>query len=673
MNPFEQLNDSELAELKKVFYSQAYEILEEIQDSMLKLEADPGDVGTLKVIQRCFHTLKGDSNSLGLTAVGTLCHRVEDVLAFLREQAGSIDADTVSLLLNCADHIDHLLRMSEAGGNDIDIQEILKRVDAFLEANAYLLGETPPQATPTQSTEYQQLLTEKALVEGVKLYDAEIIIHPLCAEKGIAAYMICQRLNSCGQIIYTTPDIDGEEIEKTDKLSILFSAALDPEEIKAKLFITGITAEINIKAYTSPAPQEKIALPEKRGETALSPLQRGLLRIEVSKVDKMMNLVGELIIGRSIIDQIAKDLSAGLAGDDLETRLLAVNAYVERTVSDLQRGIMKMRMVPINHAFRKFPKEVRDLAVEKNKPVRLEISGRETELDKSIVDAIGEPLAHIIRNCFDHGIEEPAGRKAQGKPEEGLIILKAYQEAAQIVIEVADDGKGIDVAKLKQKALQKGILAPAEAEKLTEAETVNLIFHSGLSTSEIVSETSGRGIGMDAVRTVVHNLKGSIEVESKAGKGTRFRLRLPLTLAVIKALLFKVGEKLYAIPIAAIVEVARVMPQELTTIEGKDTLKLRDRIISILRLDQMFKIMGKEQQKKFVLIIGIGSKKVGLMVDHLLGQQELVVKAIDSQFVESGLVAGASILGNGRVVLILDAVAIFKKAIADERRRITAA
>lgn len=689
MNQFEHFSDSELEELKKVFYTQAYEILEELQDAMLKLEANPEDEDTLKEIQRYFHTLKGDSNSLGLTRVGALCHRVEDILTSLRDKARVIDSDTIGLLLNCVDTIDNLLRTHESGQNDDDLtKEIMKRVEAFLESEGgsvsplSVKGRREPSLALKEPTEYQQLLMEKALAEGMKLFQAEVTLHPVCADKGVAAYMVGQKISLLGQIISSYPDLSGEEIEKADRFTIFFGAKTGQEEIREKIFIPGVTGEVNIQSYVPPVitPQavapvvspDKAALPERRAGTPLSSLQKGLLRIEVSRVDKIMNLVGELIIGRSIIDQIAKDLAEKHSLDDLETRLFAVNSYLERNISDLQRGVMKMRMVPINHAFRKFPKVMRDLAAEKGKLVLLQIFGKETELDKGIVDAIGEPLAHIIRNCIDHGIEDPSIRKSLGKPEEGTITLKAYHEAAQIVIEAADDGRGIDLDKLKQKAVEKGFFAVEEVERLSEAEALNLIFFSGLSTSEMVSDISGRGIGMDAVKSVVQSLKGSVEIESTLGKGTRFRLRLPLTLAVIKALLFEVGEKLYAVPMSVIAEVTRVVKKDLTTIEGRETLRLRNQIISVIHLQEVFKTRGKDQEKKFVLIIGLGKRKIGLLVDHLLGQQELVIKAIDTNYAQSGLVAGASILGSGKVVLILDALAIFKKAIDDERKRMMA-
>lgn len=382
-----------------------------------------------------------------------------------------------------------------------------------------------------------------------------------------------------------------------------------------------------------------------------------------------MELTGELIIGRSMIEQAVKDLEDGASRDDIVGRLFAANSHMERTVADLQKVVMKMRMVPINHVFRKFPKIIRDLCAEKGKMARLDMQGKETELDKEIVDALGEPLSHIFRNVVDHGIEEPLCRKSAGKPEEGVVTLNAYHEAAQIVIEVADDGKGIDRERIKRKAIEKGLLTGDEGKKLSDREAVNLIFLSGLSTSETLSETSGRGVGMDAVKSAVDAMKGSIEVESTQGEGTTFRLRLPLTLAVIRGLLFEVGRKLYALPVSAVTDVTRIVTDDLVPVDGRDTFFLRDRIISVIRLHDLFSIDRENGRRKFILTIGIGNKKVGILVDRIKGEQELVIKAVDDWYMRSGLVTGASILGDGRVVLILDAPAMFRKAVDDERKR----
>lgn len=696
-NNFKHLSDIEFEEIRKVFYSQAYEIVDDLRDSVLGLETYPEDAEMLKAVKRYLHTLKGDSNSLELTSVGTLCHRVEDLLSFLMDGSRHAEPQSVDLLLNCIDTLNRLLLESESGTDGTDIKEDMERIDVFLKKGAEhsgTIGEsalhffTPPLAPPTKGgwgfTEYQELQIHDALKKGMNIYEIEIMFHPMCAEKSIAALMVTQRMNGIGHIISSLPDIEGSDIDTADKMTLLLSTKRTSDDIKKEAFITGISEMIHIKDY--PTQDSRVKTQEAGLQTQPSeplqppfdsPLNKGggrgvrseILRIEASRVDNLMNLVGELIIGRSMVEQMAKDIEGGIPTTDMSARLFAANSYMERTVSDLRKGVMKMRMVPINHVFRKFPKIVRDLSVEKGKLLRLDIFGRETELDKGIVDALGEPLSHIIRNSIDHGIEESAYRGAAGKPEEGLITLRAYHEAAHIVIEVSDDGRGIDSESLKKKAVEKSFLNEDGVKGISERDAINLIFLSGLSTSETVSETSGRGVGMDAVKAAVEAMKGSIEVESEQGKGTMFRLRLPLTLAVIKALLFEVGGRLYAIPLSAVSEITRIMRDDLITVSGKDTLLLRDEVISIIHLEELFRINEHKTQKKFVIILGIGGREIGLLSDRLIGQQDLVIKAVDDHYARSGLVTGASILGDGRVVLILDAPAIFKKAVEEEKKR----
>lgn len=697
-NYFEHLSDSEFNDLKEVFYSQAYEAVENLQDLVLILETTPEDDAALKAVKRYIHTLKGDSNSFGLTSVGTLCHSMEDILSSLIDGSRDLYHECIDLLLSSVDTISRLLSDNESGADGTGIQEIMEKIAAFLQKDTEhaennpsshssgkggpavdgLLSERKSSGGPG-ITEYQELQIQDALKRGSTLYEIEAVFHPMCMDRGPAALMITQRLNGMGQVIRSIPDVESSDIDKADKMTVLLGTNLSKEDIKRDAFVTGITDEIHIKDFCGSDsglnPQQANHRNEASEQTNTqtselrpSNAKSEILRVEASRMDRIMNLAGELIIGRSMINQVARDLEDGASSNDIAGRLFAVNLYMERTVADLQNGIMKMRMVPINHVFRKFPKIVRDLSAEKGKKVRLDMRGKETELDKGIVDALGEPLSHIFRNLIDHGVEEPAYRRSIGKPEEGVITLSAYHEAAHIVIEASDDGRGIDRERLKKKAVEKGLLSGGEVEKLSDHEAVNLIFLTGLSTSENVNETSGRGIGMEAVKSAVDAMKGSIEVESIPGEGTTFRLRVPLTLAVIKALLFELGQRLYAIPVSAIVNVTRIMMNDLVTVDGRDTLLLRDRTISVIRLQELFKVNGEDGKRKFILILGIAGKKIGVLVDRLIGQQELVVKAVDDHYMKSGLVTGASILGNGRVVLILDALAIFRKAIEDERK-----
>ncbi|MDH4231807.1 MAG: chemotaxis protein CheA, partial [Nitrospirota bacterium] len=646
------LNDGELEDLKKVYYSQAYEAVENLQDLLLAFEAAPEDEEVLKAIKRYVHTLKGDSNSIGLTSVGTLCHSMEDILSSLIDGAGELKCECIDLLFSSVDILGRLLSESEAGTEGTETKGIMERIEAFLQGDNGRPEKNPPSCSLRKGepggrergyagqkipagpalTEYQELQIQDAMELGNALYEIEIAFHPKCADRGPAAFMVTQMLNGKGQVIRTVPDVEGADIDRADRMTVLFATQLSRENITRDAFVAGITDEIQVRDFDGLYPGDRSPLSDHRAgaaeqanapnpETRVPDARNVILRVEASRVDKIMDLAGELIIGRSMIDQVAKDLEDGATADEIAGRLFAANAYLERTASDLQKGIMTMRMVPISYVFRKFPKIVRDLCAEKGKKVRLEVRGKETELDKSIVDALSEPLSHIFRNFIDHGIEEPAYRRATGKPEEGVISLNAYHEAAQIVIEASDDGRGIDREMLRKKAVEKGFLTEEESGKLSDQDAVNLIFLSGLSTSETVSGTSGRGVGMDAVKSVVDAMKGSIEVESTPGERTMFRLRLPLTLAVIKALLFEVGRRLYAIPVSAVTDVTRIMLDDLVTVDGKDTFLLRERIISVIRLKELFNIDGEDGKRKFILILGIGSRKIGILVDRIKGQQ----------------------------------------------------
>jgi two-component system chemotaxis sensor kinase CheA len=670
MSAFGDLSESDFEDLRNVFYCQARETVDDLQDLLLALEAAPEDGAILKAIKRHIHTLKGDSNSIGLTSLGTLCHSIEDIISSLIDGSKDLKHECIDLLLGALDLLSNLLRESETGAAASETSGFMKRIAAFLEKNSKRRGESPGVSPDSRLTEYQELQIREAIRDGLQVYELEIAFDPMCADRASGAAVLIQKLSRAGQMICSSPDVGAAAIEKAGRMNILVCTQFGIEEIKKDASIAGITGEIRAGNWRRKAEGEHPTLAAICCPGTPSPNARSkTLRIETSRVDKIMELTGELIIGRSMIEQAAKDLEDGASRDDIVGRLIAANSHMERTVADLQKGVMKMRMVPINHVFRKFPKIIRDLCAEKGKMARLDMQGKETELDKEIVDALGEPLAHIFRNVVDHGIEEPLCRKSAGKPEEGVVTLNAYHEAAQIVIEVADDGKGIDRERIKRKAIEKGLLTGDEGKKLSDHEAVNLIFLSGLSTSETVSETSGRGVGMDAVKSAVEAMKGSIEVESTQGEGTTFRLRLPLTLAVIRGLLFEVGRKLYALPVSAVTDVTRVVTDDLVPVDGRDTFLLRDRIISVIRLHELFNIDRENGRRKFILTIGIGNKKIGILVDRIKGEQELVIKAVDDWYMRSGLVTGASILGDGRVVLILDAPAMFRKAVDDERKR----
>ncbi len=407
------------------------------------------------------------------------------------------------------------------------------------------------------------------------------------------------------------------------------------------------------------APQSAIEL-ESQTETqsqsaAASSAAENSLRVDSARIDDVLNLVGELILGKSMLQQTMTDFDKRFNKDPLRSKFSDALAFQARVLNDLQKSVMKIRMVPVEHLFRRFPRIVRDVSKARGKEVGLAVSGQETDLDKSILDVLAEPMAHLVRNAVDHGIELPADRVAAGKAAQGTLRLNAYHQGNQVVIEVSDDGKGIDVKKVVARAIERRIISQDEANRLSATEAIQLIFHPGLSTAEEVTAISGRGVGMDVVKTVIDRLKGNIEIRSKLGQGTTFLLKVPLTMAIIKALLFTVGDKVYAVPLSSVQEIARAKESEIHRVDQHEVLKLREEVLTLVRLGKLNKRTTPTSRKKlFVVVINVSDRKFGLVVDKMVGEEELVIKALDDHLVATDLVSGASILGDGTVVLILN-------------------
>jgi two-component system chemotaxis sensor kinase CheA len=389
-----------------------------------------------------------------------------------------------------------------------------------------------------------------------------------------------------------------------------------------------------------------------------------LLRVDADRIDTVLNLVGELIINKSMLNQTLSDFGKLHAKDPLRAKFADAMAFQAQILNELQRSVMKIRMVPVEQLFRRFPRIVRDVARASGKECELLISGQNTDLDKSILDALAEPLMHLVRNAVDHGIEVPAARVAAGKSPKGALTLNAYYQGNQVVIELSDDGNGIDRERVIEKAIENNIISEKEAEKLTDAEALNLIFRPGLSTSEQVTEISGRGMGMDIVESVLRRLKGSIGIQTEAGRGTTFQLRVPLTLAIMQALLFRAANRLYAVPLGSVVEIARTTADRIHVVDHHEVLQLRDQIVTLVRLDRLEakrRSAAAGKNKIFVIVVQLGERRFGLVVDKLEGEEELVVKALEDSLVATDLVSGASILGDGTVVLILNVAAVVER------------
>jgi two-component system chemotaxis sensor kinase CheA len=541
-------------------------------------------------------------------------------------------------------------------------------------------------------TDAEKRAVAQAKAAGLALYDIVVKIDPHCAMPIAARQLIQNAISAIGQALVVRPDAKSPAASK--QVEFVFASAQSNELIAAKCHIPTIAGDVSINqiheatlpsatvadstavvlaAATSasgphspiPAAEAPAFIPmattvaQSRAAEAAVPQAENILRVEAGRIDNVLNLVGELIIGKSMLQQALNEFGKRYPKELLRGKFADAMAFQARVLNDLQRSVMKIRMVPVDQLFRRFPRMVRDVARQCGREVDLSLSGQETDLDKGILDAIAEPLTHLVRNAISHGIEPAAQRRAQGKAARGKIRLHAYHQGNQVVVEVSDDGRGIDANMIRGKAIDLGMTTPEEAARLSEAETLDLIFRPGFSTAEQVTEVSGRGVGMDVVQSVLQRLKATIHVETRMGQGTTFRLKLPLTLAIIKALMFWVEQRLYAIPLNAVSQIARTRESEVHQVDNYEVLQLRNQVLPLLRLGRPTAAdADRKSSKLFVLVITVGEKKYGLIVDQLEGEEELVIKALDDQTFVTDLVNGASILGDGKVVLILNLPAV---------------
>jgi two-component system chemotaxis sensor kinase CheA len=538
-------------------------------------------------------------------------------------------------------------------------------------------------------TEYEQLMIAEAVHCGEPVYNLALRVNPVSPMRAAAFQLIRNVLHSLGTVIALRPE-DNATAANVELVEAAVATNQPEDNIAARCKIPSIVSDVQIvraSAVQSPeqelltdlleaqnhlapgAPAEADA-PESAARSGASPAVAAAsdssLRVDAARIDSVMNLVGELIIGKSMLNRALMELDSRHARDPVRAKLADALSFQARVLDELHKCVLKIRMVPVEQLFRRFPRVVRDVAKQCGKDVALEISGQNTDLDKGILDALAEPLMHIVRNAVDHGIEPADARVAAGKPARGTIHLRAYHQGTQVVIEIRDDGKGIDLPRIRARALKSGFLKPEEVEHLTEPETLNLIFESGFSTASQVTPISGRGVGMDVVRTVLDRLKGTVNVSTQPGRGTTIQLRAPLTLASIQTLLFRVGGRLFAIPLSSVVEITRIQERDISRVDQREVLRLRDQILTLIRLDRLAKIHAVEslpetKKKTFVIVIGAAEKRFGLVVDSLVGEEELVIKALPSEIISSDLVSGASILGDGTVVLILNVPAVLSR------------
>ncbi|WP_219031113.1 hybrid sensor histidine kinase/response regulator [Helicobacter pylori] len=654
----------DLQEIMEDFLIEAFEMNEQLDQDLVELEHNPEDLDLLNRIFRVAHTIKGSSSFLNLNILTHLTHNMEDVLNRARKGEIKITPDIMDVVLRSIDLMKTLLVTIRDTGSDTnngkenEIEEAVKQLQAITSQN--LEGakegtkeapkEAPKKEAEKENTEENQ--ENKAKAPTAKDFASD---NPLADEPDLD---------------YT--NMSAEEVEAEIERLLNKRQEADKErraqkkqEAKPKQEVTPTKETPKTETPKAPKTETKAkAKADTEENKALSIGVEQTVRVDVRRLDHLMNLIGELVLGKNRLIRIYGDVEERYDGEKFLEELNQVVSSISAVTTDLQLAVMKTRMQPVGKVFNKFPRMVRDLSRELGKSIELIIEGEETELDKSIVEEIGDPLIHIIRNSCDHGIEPLEERRRLNKPETGKVQLSAYNEGNHIVIKISDDGKGLDPVMLKEKAIEKGVISERDAEGMSDREAFNLIFKPGFSTAKVVSNVSGRGVGMDVVKTNIEKLNGIIEIDSEVGVGTTQKLKIPLTLAIIQALLVGVQEEYYAIPLSSVLETVRISQDEIYTVDGKSVLRLRDEVLSLVRLSDIFKVDAilESNSDVYVVIIGLADQKIGVIVDYLIGQEEVVIKSLGYYLKNTRGIAGATVRGDGKITLIVDVGAMMDMA-----------
>ncbi|GAA7602911.1 chemotaxis histidine kinase/response regulator CheAY2 [Helicobacter pylori] len=648
----------DLQEIMEDFLIEAFEMNEQLDQDLVELEHNPEDLDLLNRIFRVAHTIKGSSSFLNLNILTHLTHNMEDVLNRARKGEIKITPDIMDVVLRSIDLMKTLLVTIRDTGSDTnngkenEIEEVVKKLQAITSQNLEGAKETSGTKEAPQKENKEEAKEE---IKENKTPTAEnpASDNPLADE----------------------PDLDyanmsAEEVEAEIERLLNKRQEADKErraqkKQEAKQEVTPTKEAPKTETPKAPKTETKAkAKADTEENKAPSIGVEQTVRVDVRRLDHLMNLIGELVLGKNRLIRIYSDVEERYDGEKFLEELNQVVSSISAVTTDLQLAVMKTRMQPVGKVFNKFPRMVRDLSRELGKSIELIIEGEETELDKSIVEEIGDPLIHIIRNSCDHGIEPLEERRRLNKPETGKVQLNAYNEGNHIVIKISDDGKGLDPVMLKEKAIEKGVISERDAEGMSDREAFNLIFKPGFSTAKVVSNVSGRGVGMDVVKTNIEKLNGIIEIDSEVGVGTTQKLKIPLTLAIIQALLVGVQEEYYAIPLSSVLETVRISQDEIYTVDGKSVLRLRDEVLSLVRLSDIFKVDAilESNSDVYVVIIGLADQKIGVIVDYLIGQEEVVIKSLGYYLKNTRGIAGATVRGDGKITLIVDVGAMMDMA-----------
>lgn len=656
-----------------MFLEESMENLQTLNESLLELEKNPNDVDTLNQIFRVAHTIKGMAATMGFNNIAELTHKMEDVLSEFRDGTVKVTQVVVTVLFDCLDTLEKMIdRVEDGSEKNIDIKEIIEKLESIKGNTVSIIEEVieekeDGQASGLKLNEYDLSIIKQAVEREYNALELIITLSKTTLLKSARAFLIVQDLEEKGEIIKSNPStekIENEEFEFT--LEFIMLTTSSKEEIEKlvkniseveKIIIKDVELNVkeqrkeeHIKEYKQEIKVENEIEPKEIKNAEKKKKNKKVhqsVRVDLERIDNLMNMVSELVIYRTRLEQIVMDNKSSELNETLE--------QVGRTTSDLQDLVMKIRMLPLDVVFNRFPRMIRDISVELNKEINFIIDGADTELDRTVIDEIGEPLIHLLRNAADHGIENKEERIKNGKNPVGTIKLQAYQEGTKALIKVSDDGAGINVEKVKAKAEKIGI----STDGMSDHDIRNLIFAQGFSTNEVVTDISGRGVGMDVVKTKIASLGGSVELTSEEGIGSTFIIRLPLTLQIIQALLISVGSETFAISLGFIDRVIGYTKENIKKTNGKEVIIYRDEIIPLVRLNEKLNIKCEEKDKKFVIIVNAGDKTFGLLVDSLIGQQEIVIKPLGRILKNLNEYIGATILGNGLVTLILDVGALY--------------
>ncbi len=667
----------DMSQYLEIFIEESKEHLQNMNQSLLELEIDSTKLGLLNEIFRVAHTLKGMSGTMGFSRVASLTHEMENVLQSLRSNELKINEGIIDILFECLDTLEGYIGEVEKTGDEgsNDSQGLIHKLNGIMIGDSALSDQNSTINVPSSDLQSEVIDIEledfsksaiaKASLEGHNCFKLKIVLSANCMLKSARAFIIFNTLERDCEIIKSSPSVEDIEDENFDlSFDLVIITKLHLEAVKKEIESISEIEEVHIQLVTmgtdglakefeqleenveNEEEQEKQS-EEKKAYKSKKPTVGKTVRVDIDRLDNLMNLVSELIIIKTRLEDITDSGKKHNMNEAIE--------YLERITTSLHDAVMKVRMVPIERVFNRFPRMVRDLSKELGKEIELFMSGEETEVDRTVIDEIGDPLIHCIRNSIDHGIEDPETRKACGKREFGTVKLAAYPDGNSVVIEVEDDGQGIHIEKVKSKAVQKGLLTKEEAENLDDKEAVQLLFHPGFSTADKISDISGRGVGLDVVKTKIESLGGVVEVQTAKSKGSKFIIRLPLTLAIIQALLVNVGEEKYAIPLSSIKEIVTIKATNIRKVQNQEVVLYRNTTLPILRMNQILQGTESNQREDLtVVVVRKGEKTAGFIVDDLIGQQEIVIKSLGKFLSGIKIIAGATILGNGQVALIVD-------------------